>query len=228
MQKIFIIGVALVTLTSCAAPSTTLENEEGKTFRCSSWGFGLIGTAVAISAYSDCMNKIEASGYRELPKASDVPQTILGKDGQLQFVLPPGWVKTEPPVSVAARLDVQIFARNPSIDSVVVITSVDKKDIPDLAQYIKGIEATQIELISNGVGSDIEELTINGNRAARVDVHGTEKGVNVHYLITAIETQGHVIKMNVGTAESKFATNRPAFEAMATGLSEGAKTAPSR
>lgn len=246
MKRVCVIGVALLALTSCAAPSTTLQNDEGKSYSCSSWGVGLIGTTVALASEADCENRMKAAGYHESSapvdatqtspakadqarsSQSSLPQTITSKDGRLQFVLPAGWKVSDPPPELTARANVLIYALNPTLDGGLTLTSIDKRDITDLKQYVEGIKALQIEMISNGVGSDIQETTINGYPAARVDVRGTTKGINVHYLITAIETRTEVPKLNAVTSESKFADSRPALEALAANVSERTQAATSK
>ena len=55
--------VALL-LAGCVSPDTTLVNEQGLRVECSARGYGLIGTAVAVSAHDDCVSRNMARGYR--------------------------------------------------------------------------------------------------------------------------------------------------------------------
>ena len=50
----------------CAAPSKVMINEQGKQVRCGSWGFGVIGTTVAVASYMECVNQQKALGFIDL------------------------------------------------------------------------------------------------------------------------------------------------------------------
>ena len=69
--------LAVIVLTGCAAPSQVMVNP--KTWQqmdCSTWGFGWLGTPMALASYQDCINKSRAMGYItiEEAEATDYPK----------------------------------------------------------------------------------------------------------------------------------------------------------
>jgi len=58
--------IMLLPLIGCAVTSKVLINEEGKQVHCGTWGFGIIGTAVAVSNYQECVNQQKAFGFVDL------------------------------------------------------------------------------------------------------------------------------------------------------------------
>lgn len=58
--------VIAAALTGCAAPSTTLVNDEGRRAHCGYWGWGVFGVVGAVAMHQHCISKNEAAGYRPL------------------------------------------------------------------------------------------------------------------------------------------------------------------
>ena len=71
MRRTFIVGfLGLACLTACATPSTPLQNDEGRVYNCSAWGFGVIGTIAALSATQNCVDKMKAAGWHPAGETS--------------------------------------------------------------------------------------------------------------------------------------------------------------
>lgn len=60
------VAIAAV-LPGCAAPFTTLVNDEGRRAHCGYSGWGVWGVVGAAAMHRHCVTKNEAAGYRPLP-----------------------------------------------------------------------------------------------------------------------------------------------------------------
>jgi hypothetical protein len=74
--------VSALLLTSCATPSTILQNNQGQMVTCSAAGFGILGTATALVAHGNCVDTYEAAGFHKFGPAtvaaqSKVPSTNI-------------------------------------------------------------------------------------------------------------------------------------------------------
>jgi hypothetical protein len=65
LAKWFLVAVS-VALTGCAAPATTLVNDEGRRAHCGYWGWGVFGVVGAVAMHQHCISKSEAAGFRRL------------------------------------------------------------------------------------------------------------------------------------------------------------------
>jgi serine protease Do len=54
-------------LVGCITPSTLLINDQGQIYRCSSYGAGGLGMAMASGIHSTCVNDMKKLGYVPLP-----------------------------------------------------------------------------------------------------------------------------------------------------------------
>jgi len=54
-------------LVGCITPSTLLVNDEGKIYRCVSYGTGAYGMATAAGIHSTCVSDMKKLGYVSLP-----------------------------------------------------------------------------------------------------------------------------------------------------------------
>ncbi len=77
--------LVLLTLVGCAAPSKVMINEQGKQVRCGSFGFGIIGTTIAVGSYLECVNQQKALGFVDL---EDFEKTEAPKFEQRPGVTP--------------------------------------------------------------------------------------------------------------------------------------------
>lgn len=75
----------LLTLIGCAAPSKVMISAQGRQVRCGSFGFGVIGTTVAVSSYLECVNQQKALGFVDL---EDFEKTEAPKVEQRMGVSP--------------------------------------------------------------------------------------------------------------------------------------------
>lgn len=65
-MRVFIISsCCMLFLSGCVNYNTSLRDSAGNTAHCNAFGFGLIGSAVAMAQHSDCMDKYSAAGYKE-------------------------------------------------------------------------------------------------------------------------------------------------------------------
>jgi len=60
----------LFCISGCAAPSTVMINKQGKQVNCSSVGWGIIGTAIAIGLYQECVDKQKKLCFQSLDDAN--------------------------------------------------------------------------------------------------------------------------------------------------------------
>jgi hypothetical protein len=92
--------LVLLWTTGCAVTSKVMINEQGRQVRCGSWGIGVIGTAVAVGTYFDCVNNQTALGFVDLedfkktepPKVEQRPGVTPTKEGRPLWE--PGFVWT--------------------------------------------------------------------------------------------------------------------------------------
>ena len=229
--------VSALLLTSCATPSTILQNNQGQMVTCSAAGFGILGTATALVAHGNCVDTYEAAGFHKFGSASaaaqskvpstnipstyvqpsmaaNIPATLTSKDGQIQLLLVPGWMQAEP------TSPNMIYAHNPSLDTYLVVTTDDKRDIEDLRSYGAAMEARLVDRFTESQVPEIKNIMINGHVAMRFEASGVVNGVRIHYLATIVETQTKMLELNAWTVESKFADRRDGMATLASGLSE--------
>jgi hypothetical protein len=58
MLRGVVVSAALLSMLSgCAAPSAQLTNDKGQEAKCSSFGFGVLGTLFAVSTYQTCVDQ---------------------------------------------------------------------------------------------------------------------------------------------------------------------------
>ncbi|MBL6458830.1 hypothetical protein JMJ55_26210 [Belnapia sp. T6] len=227
-------------LTACAAPATDLINDQGRRVRCSAAGFGVIGSAVALAAYQNCLSANQAAGYRipgsagaarpaaapatgairpeaTAAGAAAAPSYATGRDGQLRLLLPAGWQAAPPPPVLAAA---QIYAVNRELDAAAAISADNRRDVADLTAYAEafrrrlaaGLETTQV--------TELQEAVVAGRPALRFEVAGTGNGARLRFLFTVMAGSTQVVRINAWTTESRFAALRPQLEQLAEGLSE--------
>ncbi|MBI3015150.1 MAG: hypothetical protein HYY65_08855 [Candidatus Tectomicrobia bacterium] len=75
----------LLTLIGCAAPPKVMISARGRQVRCGSFGFGVIGTTVAVGSYLECVNQQKALGFVDL---EDFERTEAPKVEQRMGVSP--------------------------------------------------------------------------------------------------------------------------------------------
>ncbi len=218
--------VVVVVIGGCVATSSQMVNDKGQSVNCGAWGLGIIGAPAALISTQNCISKYEAAGFREagsppVQSPSNSPQspiatptTMSSRDGSFKITLPAGWIQS-PPSSPSQ----QLFAKNPSIDSGLVMTSVKTSDVQDWEAYAESFRAKMLATLTQSSSSDVRKVKVNGFDALQADISGTEKnGLRLHYLGTFIKTDKQLISLLTWCVESQFSTNRANFEALPSGL----------
>ncbi|MBV9784054.1 MAG: hypothetical protein JO264_09565 [Acidisphaera sp.] len=179
--------------------------------------------------FNDCM---EASGWRiaDQPRtagsaqpitqttgASSYPFAAMSKDRRIQIVLPPGWVRSDPPDTES---DFVIFARQPSIDAVLGVEETPKEDIPDLQAFVQAKYHNPLTQVGDPVFGQIRALSIEGYAAFRYEVAGTLRGVRLHIVHTFADTGAFIVHVVILTTDSRFEAQRSEFDRIIRTLSE--------
>ena len=146
-----------------------------------------------------------------------VPSIVTSKDGDFRVSLPDGWVQSPLPQPLQ-KVNAQIYAENLFIDSRLLITTDNKSDIQDFQAYAESIKTSLAAGLSSTRSSEMQRMKINGYDSIRFDISGVTQGVKIHYLMTVLQADTKVIKLNVWTVESRFSDNRSDFEQLASGL----------
>jgi hypothetical protein len=233
-------------LTACAKPSMSLVNDQGRSVQCGSWGFGAIGTVVALASYQHCVSSYRNVGYHipgenrsgqpspspasqisiapqvstPAPTSSAIPN-VISRDGRLHLLLPACWAVQAPTQQFPSA---QIHARNPSNDAALLVTTEARSDVVDLKRYGETTRATMSAKLAEARASEVTSLVVTGRPAVRFDMAGEANGVRVHFLVTAIEG-ARVTKLVAWTTQSRFAASRSVFESIAESVSETATVA---
>ena len=140
-------------LSACAAPSTKLQNSSGQVVDCSAAGFGVIGTAAALSMHSECVERMQAAGYRPVNEGSVAPKPSAEAAG-IGLLLPSGWEKkalTEGMVSNGGS----IYALNKSIDAGVLVSVANREGVADLIAYATSRRANQENRLLNPQSTEV-------------------------------------------------------------------------
>jgi hypothetical protein len=218
---------AVSALAGCASTSTLMINDQGQFADCGTWGTGVIGAAAALLRTQDCVNAYRTAGYREtgspavigvqqatMRDAAAAPITLPSADGLFKMTLPAGWLQVAPPSAAY-----QLYAKNPIIDSGLLVSSFERKDIQDWEAHTQSLRAKLAASLSEGASSEVARIKVNGFDALRTDVSGELKhGVKLHYLGTAIKAGQKLIWLVAWCDESRFAANRGELESLAAGL----------
>ncbi len=245
IHSFLILPIAILAMSGCVSRYALLEHPITKEQKyCSNKGWGWIGAPLAISEHNDCLDQLQAQGYKTINnrpstnnednkkagdakasasslatteyqngKASVSEKTINSKNGYFKITLPSGWIQKKPPQALQ-NVDVQVYAENPQKDLVLLITTENASDIQDLSGYGKLLQSKLSEELSESNSSGIHRINVNGHDAIRFDTSGIAQGVKVHYLMTVLQTEKELIKLNGWTVESKFHNSRRELEAL--------------
>jgi uncharacterized protein YceK len=63
MKKIILV-IIICLLGGCASNYQTLRNEKGDSIRCTSSGYGLMGSVIANKHFNDCVENAKQRGYK--------------------------------------------------------------------------------------------------------------------------------------------------------------------
>lgn len=199
-------------LGACATPSTTLQNANGQTVTCSSSGWGYVGAPAALISHSNCVDEMQAKGYRAVDKAVATPKASEGaKD--VKFDLPGGWEYKQAPDSLKDG----VYALNKVKDLGAYVTAVSGEGLDDLMAYAMARRDNQLSLVRDGMASEIGKFEISGRLALRYEVTGFAKnGMKVTYITTIIRGSKQVGFVNVWSTAPGVERNRAELESMAS------------
>lgn len=204
-------------LAACAAPSTKLQNSSGQVVDCSAAGFGVIGTAAALSMHSDCVERMQAAGYRPVSEGSVAPKPSAEAAG-IGLSLPSGWehkALTEDMVSGGGS----VLAENKSIDALVLVSVANREGVADLMAYAASRRADQESRLLNPQSTEIVRSEINGHMALSFEVSGYVRGgLKITYLYTIIVGSKQLVAVNAWTKSIDFVQNKSKLEALASNL----------
>ncbi len=215
------IGISLagaLLVTGCATPSTTMQNASGQTVNCASSGWGVLGTTIALASHAECVDKMQASGFRAIdariaaPKPSeDAANVVLN--------LPDGWER-KPLTENMAKSGGSLYALNIREDAGLLVSAISSEGINDMMAYAASRRAAQESLLLNPASSDIKVGDLNGRLALRFEVSGFVKGgMKLTYHYTIIQGNKQIGLVNAWTSAGTFEQKRTSLESLANTLS---------
>jgi len=95
MKKPLLLALFTLQLSGCAITSQKMVNHSGQELECYAFGWGVIGTVVALSKQSNCEEKLRRSGYVNIEDAERLQTVAVAK---------PNTEPVNAPVSIGARL----------------------------------------------------------------------------------------------------------------------------
>lgn len=204
----------------CATPSTKLQNASGHVVDCSASGFGVIGTAAALSMHSDCVNRMQAAGYRTV-NANSVNPKPSSEAAKVDLALPEGWER-KPLTEVMANSGGSVYASHLSNGASVLVSVATKLYGVDMMAYVASRRSNQEARLLNPQSTEIARLEINGRQAFRFEVAGyVQGGVKITYQQTVIESKEQLVLVNAWTKTLDYPQHKAIFEGLAgsiTGL----------
>jgi hypothetical protein len=139
--------------------------------------------------------------------------TLKSKDGQVQLVMPDGWIM-QPSSNPSAALE----ARNEDGNAFVMVLVVNRDDpyLP-LADYAKERRDEVLSHLVNSKFTGPEELQISGGKALQYELHGTSAGskIDFAYFLTVAQMKHHYVEVVSWTAERHFSEFSGALKAAA-------------
>ncbi|MGB6448473.1 MAG: hypothetical protein WBF47_25565 [Xanthobacteraceae bacterium] len=76
MLRGVVVSAALLSMLSgCAAPTAQLTNNKGQVAKCSSFGFGVLGTLFAVSTHRTCVDQDQKQGFHQMPATAPAAST---------------------------------------------------------------------------------------------------------------------------------------------------------
>ena len=220
IQKVLLVGVlcgAAVILSACATPSTKLQNASGQVVDCSAAGFGVIGVVAAISMQSDCVNRMQAAGYRVVNEGSIAPKPSA-EAAKVDLVLPEGWER-KPLTETMANNGGSVYAINKTTDTAVLVSVANRTGVTDMMAYALSKRANLENNLLNPQSTEITRLDINGRQAFRFEVSGYLKGgLKITYLYTIIEGAKQMAVVNAWAKSIDYPQNKKLLEGLVSNL----------
>jgi hypothetical protein len=145
--------------------------------------------------------------------------TVKSADGQVQLLVPEGWLAEKSSNSAAA-----VEARNEDWDAFVMVMIAGRDD-PYLAldDYAKTCRDEVLSHLVQSKCSVPEHIEINGYKAIRYEIHGTSPASKVcfGYFVTIAQLKRHYLEVVAWSVEEDFADNAPLLKPMANSVSYG-------
>ena len=143
--------------------------------------------------------------------------TLKSKDGQVQLVVPEGWVAEKSSNPGAA-----IEARNDDSDAFVMVMIADRDD-PYLAldDYAKTRRDEVLSHLVKPKCSNPEPIEVNGFKAIRYEIHGVSPAskVDFGFFLTIVQLRRHYLEVVAWSVGEDFADNAPLLKLMASSVS---------
>ena len=143
---------------------------------------------------------------------TDSSVTVKSQDGQVQLVVPDGWVAECSSNPVAA-----IEARNDDWDAFVMVLIANRDDpYATLDDYSKTCRDEVLSHLVKSKCSDPESIDVNGYKAIRYEIHGTSPASRVQfgYFVTIVQMRRHYLEVVSWSVEKHFADNAPILKPM--------------
>jgi hypothetical protein len=143
---------------------------------------------------------------------ADSNVTVKSQDGQVQLVVPEGWVAENSSNPGAA-----IEARNDDCDAFVMVLITNRDDpYATLDDYSKTLRDEVLSHLVKSKCSDPEPIEVNGYKAIRYEVHGTSPASKVEfgYFVTIVQMRRHYLEVVSWSLEKHFADNAPVLKPM--------------
>jgi hypothetical protein len=147
---------------------------------------------------------------------TDSSVTVKSPDGQVQVVVPNGWVAANSSNPAAA-----IEARSDDTDAFVMVLIANRDD-PYLAldDYCKTCRDEVLSHLVKSKCSAPEPIEVNGFKAIRYEIHGTSPASKVKfgYFVTIVQMRRHYLEVVSWSVEKYFADNAPVLKPMANSV----------
>jgi hypothetical protein len=128
--------------------------------------------------------------------------TLKSSDGQVQVVMPAGWVQ-QPSSNPSAVLE----ARDEDFEAFVEVIIADRTD-PYLSidDYTRGLRDDILSHLVKSKSSDPEKLTIGSFKTIRYELHGTrpDSKLPFGYFLTVIQMHRHYVEIISWSPEKNF------------------------
>jgi len=198
-------------------------------------GLTIVGAPVAFElerakqreVYKSCM---EARGYRVVPPSdgqgspattnASAPAVPAPAPTKLAINLPSGWERNSLPDQMVAR-GVVTFATNRTTDSGVILSSIRRDAMTDLAAFATRLRASQESRLTDVMKTDLVEGSVSGRRIFRATVTGLFRNAKFTYSLSVIEGKDEVAIVNAWTTTANYPQQKSVLEALSeavTGL----------
>lgn len=241
MKKAIFAVAAIVLLSDCAttvpmkitkAPANrTPDQRQMDNIECSNMshteGPLLFGAGVAINRnrsaklYADCMRtkgyEVERSeeSDEDAKPASPSPDINTSQEtSRLSLAFPEGW-QQQLLTDDMRKKGILIYAKNVTRDAGTQVSTRDLKLITDVDVYTKSRLAAQLNALKGATHSEIENTTVNGRPAKRIEIAGeATDGQRYQYLDTFIFGTSDVVCITSYTTEVNYPNQKSSLEAL--------------